>query len=90
MENKPSVYGQTNCILPRSFFDGRDTIKMHKDSRDYKVWWREQIRRCKEGFSDGGFYVPGTYYFHLNFFNINMWGDDDNPKLGNPYFSQED
>jgi hypothetical protein len=44
--------------------------KMIPNSREYFEWWREQIKRCREGYSIGGKYCPGRLYWHLNFFPI--------------------
>ena len=39
---------------------------------EYRKFWDEEIRRCKEGYvreSDGE-WIPGYYYFYLNYFPI--------------------
>ena len=36
----------------------------------YKEWWYEQRRRCIEGYTVGGVYITGEYYFYLNFWRI--------------------
>lgn len=36
----------------------------------YKEFWEEQRRLCLEGLEIDGLYIPGTYYFYLNFFPI--------------------
>ena len=36
-------------------------------SQDWKQYWREQLRRCKEGYSVGGAKITGNHYFYLNF-----------------------
>lgn len=41
-----------------------------RGSYAYKEYWYEQDRRCKQGYSVGGLWIPGTYYFYLNFFPI--------------------
>lgn len=30
-------------------------------------FWEEQIQRCVEGYVTGGVYIPGRYYYYLNF-----------------------
>jgi hypothetical protein len=57
---------------------------------DYLQWWEEQIHRCKHGWSDGGHYATGPYYYHLNFKAINMLDTNQDTMLGHPYYSQED
>ena len=81
---------QPECILPKSFVEGRFIPSFHPESIDYAQWWQEQIRRCREGWSDGGFYVTPEYYYHLNFKKINMLDEKDQPIIDHPYFSYED
>lgn len=40
-------------------------------SKEYYEYWREEKRRCLEGYTVGGHTIPGKYYFYLNFFP--MW-----------------
>lgn len=69
---KIHAYNQPKCILPISFFEGRFIPDFHPDSLDYEQWWDEQINRCLNGWSDGGYTVTGKYYYHLNFKKINL------------------
>jgi len=39
-------------------------------SYEYREWWVEQKRRCLEGWTCGGVYIPGDYYWYLNFWKI--------------------
>lgn len=39
-------------------------------SRDYYAFWEEEERRCRYGYSVGGLWIPGRYYFYLNHFQI--------------------
>lgn len=97
-KKKELVYGQPNCALPISFFEGRDIPDVHEDSLDYTQFWDEQIRRCVEGWSDGGVYAPGSYYYHINFKGMNRlrpeyhWKTPGIPEtyIGLPNHSQED
>jgi len=84
------IYNQPKCVLPKSFFEGRFPPDVHPDSLDYQQWWSEQIVRCKEGWRDGGFYVPPAYYYHLNFKKINMLDEHYKPFIGHPYFAMDD
>jgi hypothetical protein len=38
-----------------------------KGSRDYYDFWDTQETRCREGYSVGDLWIPGRYYFYLNF-----------------------
>jgi len=33
----------------------------------HREYWMEQHKRCLEGYHNGEFWIPGTYYFYLNF-----------------------
>lgn len=35
-------------------------------------YWAEEERRCFEGFSAGGVWIPGDYYFYLNYCRIQL------------------
>lgn len=39
-------------------------------SYEYREWWVEQKRRCLEGYTVNGVYIPGDYYWYLNFWKI--------------------
>lgn len=41
--------------------------KAPKGDKDYKEFWAEQKRRCKEGYSVGDLRITGRHYFYLNF-----------------------
>lgn len=40
------------------------------DSYEWHDWWREQGRRCIEGYKVGGVEITGIHYFYLNFWKI--------------------
>jgi hypothetical protein len=84
------IYNQPDCVLPKSFFEGRNIPNVHPDSLDYQQWWAEQLDRCLNGWSDGGFSVTDVNYYHLNFKNINMLDAMNRPMFGHPYYSDED
>jgi hypothetical protein len=37
-------------------------------SRDYHQYWEEQEKRCLYGYKVGDLWIPGRFYFYLNFF----------------------
>jgi len=41
-----------------------------KGSQEYKSYWQEQHKRCMDGYTVGGVYIPGRYYDYLNFTQI--------------------
>jgi hypothetical protein len=85
-----AIYNQPDCILPKSFFEGRFVPNFHPETIDYEQWWKEQIRRSREGWSDGGHSVTGPFYYHLNFKKINMLNHLHEECIEHPYFSYED
>lgn len=36
-------------------------------SREWVEWWEEEERRCREGYTVGGLWIPGRHYDYLNF-----------------------
>lgn len=53
--------------------------KAPRGSREYFEYWELQAKRCKEGYSVGDTWIPGRYYFYLNFFP--MYKVDDKVAL---------
>jgi hypothetical protein len=52
--------------------------KAPKGHPDYKAYWAEQKRRCKEGYQVGDLRITGRHYFYLNFCPIKR----SSPKKG--------
>lgn len=48
-------------------------------SRENIEFWDEETRRCREGYTVGGMWIPGRYYFYLNF--TPMWKIPDHIAL---------
>lgn len=90
MPSNNTIYRQPDCILPLSFFEGRFIPDFHPDSLDYDQWWAEQVRRCRQGWSDGGYSCTGPYYYHLNFKKINLLDEAGRPFIEHPFFAFED
>lgn len=40
-------------------------------SKQYNEYWREQKRRCVEGYTVGKYRITGDHYFFLNFYTMN-------------------
>lgn len=47
--------------------NGGQYTKAPVGSREYKDFWEEEERRCREGYTLGGLWIPGRYYGYLNF-----------------------
>lgn len=43
-------------------------------TKDYYDWWNEQFDLCVNGITTGGVYIPGRFYFYLNFYKISTLG----------------
>lgn len=44
-----------------------------KGTYQYLQFWKEEKRKCLEGMTNSsGIYIPGPYYFYLNFVQINL------------------
>lgn len=48
-----------------------------KGTGDYKEYWKEQLKRCREGYSVGGVKITGDHYFYLNFCQIKLTNKED-------------
>ena len=48
------------------FADGKVNPKVI-DTHAYEEFWDEQYDRCINGYKTAGLYIPGRYYFYLNF-----------------------
>jgi len=56
-----------------------------KGTSAYHRYWTVQEKRCKEGFTPkGGSYIPGNYYFYLNFCKIRLFDKVSNRKMVAP------
>jgi hypothetical protein len=45
-------------------------INAPKKSIGYREYWDEETRKCLEGITIGNVWVPGTYYYYLNYTQI--------------------
>ena len=50
-------------------------------SKPYKEYWREQLRRCTEGYTVGRYRVTGDHYFFLNFYRMQTVNLDSTKKV---------
>ena len=49
----------------------KDYQLLKKNTAEYFAFWKEQQKRLKEGYKPtGGTWIPGNYYFYLNFSKI--------------------
>ena len=64
-----------------------------KGSKSYVDFWREQIRRCVEGYTVGKYRVTGDHYFFLNFYRMGIINDKKKAGSGSeesfPFFTSK-
>lgn len=72
---------------PTWFTEARDTFKRtghycgyRFKSKPYNDYWREQYRRCRDGYTVNGYTITGDNYFFLNFYTLPVV--DKNKKSG--------
>lgn len=42
----------------------------HVGTKDYREFWREEYRRCRDGYTVNGYTVTGPHYFFLNYYQL--------------------
>lgn len=72
---------------PSWFTEARDTYKRtghycsyRFKSKPYNDYWKEQYRRCRDGYTVNGYTITGDNYFFLNFYTLPVV--DKNKKSG--------
>lgn len=62
---------------PSWFTEARDTFKRtghycsyRFKSKPYNDFWKEQYRRCRDGYTVNGYTITGDNYFFLNFYTL--------------------
>lgn len=59
-------------------------------SLQYIDFWKEQLHRCVHGYTVGGVWIPGVYYFYLNFCRMRKKDDQYGEREGFPDFTLMD
>ena len=75
--------------IPNSSFVEDIIPEFNPVSQHYErvSWWREQKRRCIEGYWVDGKWCPGVLYFYVNFWNIEVESKNSLGKtIGRPWF----
>lgn len=74
---KPINEHQGLDFNPSWFTEARDTFNRtghyteHKNgTKAFSDFWREQYRRCRDGFTVNGYTITGDHYFFLNFYRL--------------------
>lgn len=46
--------------------------RLSPSSKDYPLFWEQQLKYCIEGYWAGGYYMPPALYFYVNFSTIRL------------------
>jgi len=57
-------------IINKEAFLLNEIPQFHPASEEYLLFWREEKKRCIEGYWVGGIWMPGNLYFYVNFWTI--------------------
>lgn len=57
-------------MINRNNFILEDIPMYHPESLKYLDWWRDQKKKCIEGYWSSGYWMPGNLYFYINFGTI--------------------
>ena len=57
-------------IINKDAFLLKEIPQLHRASEEYLLFWREEKKRCIEGYWVGGIWMPGNLYFYVNFWTI--------------------
>lgn len=60
--------------------NGKQYTTAPRGSRDYYDYWELHEDRCMNGYRVGDIWIPGRYYFYLNFFPMDKIADEDAAK----------
>lgn len=60
--------------------NGKRYTTAPRGSRDYFDYWELHEERCMNGYQVGDLWIPGRYYFYLNFFPMDKIADEDAAK----------
>jgi len=69
-----------------SLFLEKEVPEHHPLSLEYRTYWKEQKKRCIEGYWIGGKWMPGNLYFYINFWHIllNKSKNSKTKEMGRP------
>jgi|694.fasta_scaffold00323_54 hypothetical protein len=72
----PYVKGKNflpNPLVVNGIPDYADGAKNTKviGTTEYETFWAEQLYRCINGYQTGGIFIPGRFYYYMNFNNMN-------------------
>ena len=57
-------------IINKDAFLLKEIPQFHPSSDEYLLFWREEKKRCIEGYWVGGVWMPGNLYFYVNYWTI--------------------
>ena len=63
------------CETGRIYTETGSYTDYPKGSKPYADFWREQLKRCTEGYTIGKYRITGDHYFFLNFYRMDIVDD---------------
>ncbi len=57
-------------IINKDAYLLKEIPQLHPASEEYLLFWREEKKRCIEGYWVGGVWMPGNLYFYVNYWTI--------------------
>lgn len=77
----------------RTYLETGAYTEYPKGCKPFVDFWREEIRRCVEGYTVGKYRITGDHYFFLNFYRMNVADDKVKAASGDsesfPHFAVE-
>ncbi len=60
-------------IISKGIPDRADGVKNPNviGTPEYEIFWQEQLYRCVNGYNTGGIFIPGRFYYYMNFNHMN-------------------
>jgi hypothetical protein len=84
------IWVKFNMLLNKNNFVLPEIPKLNPLGNDYLKFYKEEKRRCMEGYWSCGAWCPGNLYFYLNFFhmNVNKKVTDKFKVVARPFFRE--
>ena len=70
------------CEAGRIYTETGSYTEYPKGSKPYADFWREQLKRCSEGYTIGRYRITGDHYFFLNFYRMDIVDDTSKAASG--------
>ena len=66
--------------------------RLKRGSIDHEEYWEQELDRCLNGYKPtGGTWIPGQYYFYLNYCKVDVYDEKTNRRRrNNPHYRDQD